>query len=77
MKLVPKIKSIGPCSDPRKEEYVLRFDLLQASQLCERTIADNTQIIMELQAGSLEITSSTVLAEQVQPTPRPWPWPSP
>ena len=61
-KLTARTKAIGPCSDPKKEEYVIRFDLLQASQLCERTVPDNTQIMMQLQVGSLEVTSTTVLA---------------
>lgn len=44
VRLNPRSKSIGPCTDPPKEVYVLRFDLLQASQLDERSIPDNTQV---------------------------------
>ena len=62
-KLAPKVKSIGPCSDPPSEPFVIRFDLYQASQLDERSVPDNTQIQVELQVGGLTLCSTTGLAE--------------
>ena len=62
-RLAPKVKSIGPCSDPSSEPFVLRFDLYQASQLDERSVPDNTQISVELQVGGLTMLSTTGLAE--------------
>ena len=62
-RLAPKVKSIGPCSDPPSEPFCIRFDLLQASQLDERSVPDNTQISVELQVGGLTLVSSTGLAE--------------
>ena len=62
-KLAPKVKTIGPCSDPASEPFVIRFDLYQASQLDERSVPDNTQIQVELQVGGLTLLSSTGLAE--------------
>ena len=32
-RLPPRVKAIGPCSDPAREVYVLRFDLLQEGTL--------------------------------------------
>lgn len=48
-RLAPKIKQIGPCSDPIAEPFVIRFDLYQASQLDDRSVPDNTQVQIELQ----------------------------
>ena len=62
-RLAPKVKSIGPCSDPAAEPFVLRFDLYQASQLDERSVPDNTQIQVELQVGGLTMCSSVGLAD--------------
>ena len=62
-RLAPKVKSIGPCSDPPAEPFVIRFDLYQASQLDERSVPDNTQIVVELQVGGLTLVSTTGLAE--------------
>jgi hypothetical protein len=53
--LPPKVKSIGPCSDPPHEMYVVRFDLNQASQLCERAVPDNTQLQVEIQVGRVPL----------------------
>ena len=55
-RLGPKVKAIGPCSDPPSEQYILRFDLYQASQLCQRTIPDNTQVAV-LQVGGEVLAS--------------------
>jgi len=62
-RLAPKIKQIGPCSDPVAEPFVIRFDLYQASQLDDRSIPDNTQIQIELQVGNSIQYSTTGLAE--------------
>ena len=61
--LAPKAKSIGPCSDPPSEPYVIRFDLYQASQLDDRQVTDNSQIQVELQVGNCTLASSTGLAD--------------
>ena len=66
--LSAKSKTIGPCSDPQQERYVLRFDLYQVSQLCARCAPDNTQLQLELQCGGLTLTSSVVLAEEGRAT---------
>ena len=62
-RLAPKAKMISPCADPASEEYVIRFDLYQASQLDPRTVEDKAQVQVELQVGGLAVESATGLAE--------------
>ena len=72
-RLAPKVKSIGPCSDPPSEPFVLRFDLFQASQLDERSVPDNTQIQVELQVGGLTMFSTTGASAGLDPAMEPPP----
>jgi len=62
-KLAPNNKSIGPCTDPKSEPFVIRFDLYQASQLDPNSAEEKSQITVELQVGGITLESDTTIVE--------------